>query len=122
MSAALAFEVPQALEAEAPPEERGLARDEVKLLVAARSEGRIVHARFRDLPDFLDAGDLIVVNRSATLPAAVPAYRFPDRQRLELRFSTPAPSPHTASPAASWADYRRTARACSTTSRPAASR
>jgi S-adenosylmethionine:tRNA ribosyltransferase-isomerase len=55
-----------------PPEERGLARDEVRLLV---SEGSThLHARFTDLPTFLRAGDLLVVNRSATLPAALPAH------------------------------------------------
>lgn len=52
-----------------PPEARGLARDEVRLLVA---EPRgVSHGIFRDLPDFLAEGDLVVVNTSATLPAAV---------------------------------------------------
>ncbi len=43
------------------------------MMVAYRGSGEIVHARFRDLPEFLDPGDLLVVNNSATLPAAVPA-------------------------------------------------
>jgi S-adenosylmethionine:tRNA ribosyltransferase-isomerase len=72
---AVAFELPQALEATEPPEMRGLARDEVRLLVASRADGRIEHARFRDLPAFLATGDLLVVNTSATLPAALPATR-----------------------------------------------
>jgi S-adenosylmethionine:tRNA ribosyltransferase-isomerase len=87
---ALAFELPSRLEATRPPEARGLARDEVRLLVATGHDGRIVHSRFRDLPDFLDPGDLVVVNTSATLPAALPAERA-DGTRLELRLSTPAP-------------------------------
>ena len=49
---------PQRLEAHEPPEARGLARDEVRLLVAARGDGRARHARFRELPDFLAPGDL----------------------------------------------------------------
>ena len=49
-----------------PPEARGLRRDEVRLLVA-RPSG-LTEARFRDLPDHLVAGDLVVVNNSATLP------------------------------------------------------
>src|ERR671910_879062 len=69
--AAAAFELPPALEAHEPPEARGLARDEVRLLVATRSDGRLTHARFRDLPDHLGAGDLLVVNTSATVRAAV---------------------------------------------------
>jgi S-adenosylmethionine:tRNA ribosyltransferase-isomerase len=52
-----------------PPEARGLARDEVRLLVA-RSDG-LEHARFRDLACFLRPGDLVVVNTSDTLAAAV---------------------------------------------------
>jgi S-adenosylmethionine:tRNA ribosyltransferase-isomerase len=88
---ALQFELPQRLEAHEPPEARGLARDEVRLLVASGRDGRITHARFRDLPAFLAPGDLIVVNTSATLAAALPAERASDGWRLELRLSTPAP-------------------------------
>ena len=90
MTAALAFELPTALEAHAPPEARGLTRDEVRLMVASRGDGSIEHATFRDLPEFLRAGDLLVVNTSATLPAAVPARRQ-DGSPLELRFATAAP-------------------------------
>jgi S-adenosylmethionine:tRNA ribosyltransferase-isomerase len=85
-----AFELPPRLEAHEPPEARGLARDEVRLLVATRHDGRIAHARFRDLPDFLAPADLLVVNTSATLPAALAA-RGCDGAELELRLSTPAP-------------------------------
>jgi S-adenosylmethionine:tRNA ribosyltransferase-isomerase len=85
-----AFALPERLEAHATPEERGLARDDVRLLVARGSDGRIVHSRARDLPDFLDPGDLVVINTSATLPAALPARR-PDGTPLELRLSTPLP-------------------------------
>jgi len=91
--AALDFALPPALEADRPPEARGLRRDEVRLMVTApgrRGEVAIEHARFRDLPQHLDAGDLLVVNVSATLPAAVPA-ELAGRERIELRFSTEAP-------------------------------
>jgi S-adenosylmethionine:tRNA ribosyltransferase-isomerase len=89
-SDALEFELPAALEAHEPPEARGLARDEVRLLVAERGSGRLSHARFRDLPQFLAPGDVVVVNTSATLPSALPAWRA-DGTELELRLSTPAP-------------------------------
>jgi S-adenosylmethionine:tRNA ribosyltransferase-isomerase len=85
-----AFELPARLEAHEPPEERGLRRDGVRLMVATRHDGRIVHARFADLASFLAPGDLVVVNVSATLPAALPAMRE-DGTRLELHLSTPAP-------------------------------
>jgi S-adenosylmethionine:tRNA ribosyltransferase-isomerase len=90
MTAAVAFELPTVLEAHEPVEARGLARDEVKLMVARRGDGSVTHARFRDLPEFLRAGDLLVINTSATLPAAVPARRS-DGSSLELRFATAAP-------------------------------
>ena len=85
-----AVELPARLEAHEPPEARGVPRDCVRLLVSSRRIGSIVHGRFRDLPRFLAPGDLLVVNTSATLPAAVPATRA-DGAELELRFSTPAP-------------------------------
>jgi len=63
------FTVPPESEARVPPEERGLARDEVRMLVA-RPDG-VEHLRVRDLPTVLHPGDLLVVNTSATVPAAV---------------------------------------------------
>ena len=89
MSAALAFTLPPALEAAEPPEAHGLARDAVRLMVA-RGRGPLVHARFRDLPDHLRPGDLLVINESATIPAALPARRA-DGTALELHLSTPEP-------------------------------
>jgi S-adenosylmethionine:tRNA ribosyltransferase-isomerase len=86
----VAFHLPSRLEAHEPPEERGIARDDVRLLVATRHDGKIVHARFRNLPLFLAPGDVLVINTSATLPAAVPALRS-DGSAVELHLSTPAP-------------------------------
>jgi S-adenosylmethionine:tRNA ribosyltransferase-isomerase len=96
MSAA-AFELPARLEASEPPEARGLARDEVRLMVAHRGDGRLVHARFRDLPDFLRPGDLLVVNASGTLPAALSARRA-DGAALDLHLSTPLPGDEAPAP------------------------
>jgi S-adenosylmethionine:tRNA ribosyltransferase-isomerase len=59
--------------ASGPPEQRGLPRDGVRLLVA--TPDGLAHARFSDLPRYLPAGDLLVVNNSATLPAAVDGRR-----------------------------------------------
>jgi S-adenosylmethionine:tRNA ribosyltransferase-isomerase len=75
------------LEAHEPPEARGLARDEVRMLVATGGAG-LVHARARDLPAHLRAGDVLVVNTSATLPAALPAHS-PADGALALHLSTP---------------------------------
>jgi S-adenosylmethionine:tRNA ribosyltransferase-isomerase len=76
-------------EAREPAEIRGAGRDDVRLLVARRHGGRIDHARFAELPELLDPGDLLVINTSATLPAAVPV-RGPD-SGLRLHLSAPLP-------------------------------
>ena len=67
----IVFDRPETLSAAAPPEMRGLQRDQVRLLVSS-PEGHS-HARFDRLADFLSPGDLIVVNESATIPASLPA-------------------------------------------------
>lgn len=61
------FRSPGAHTAPAPAEERGLPRDGVRLLVG--EGGRITHTTFRELPRHLGAGDLLVVNNSATVAA-----------------------------------------------------
>lgn len=76
-------------EASAPPEARGLARDQVRLLVSP-GEGEPVHARFADLPRFLDPGDLLVVNTSATVAAALDG-TGPDGRPLVVHVSTSLP-------------------------------
>jgi S-adenosylmethionine:tRNA ribosyltransferase-isomerase len=87
---ALELDLAEPLAAHEPPEARGTARDDVRLLVATRHDGRIEHTRFGELPRILEPGDLVVVNNSATLPAALPATRA-DGSMLELHLSTPAP-------------------------------
>ncbi len=74
------FALPPELEADAPPPRR----DGVRLLVAA--PGALRHARFAELGSFLRPGDLVVVNVSATLPAAVDARRA-DGTRVVAHFS-----------------------------------
>jgi S-adenosylmethionine:tRNA ribosyltransferase-isomerase len=69
-----------------PPEERGLARDGVRLL-AATPDG-LAHATFADIGHFLRPGDLLIVNTSATIAAAVDGSRS-DGQLVTAHFSTP---------------------------------
>ncbi|MEU1046086.1 S-adenosylmethionine:tRNA ribosyltransferase-isomerase [Streptomyces sp. NPDC005897] len=63
--------VPQELSARVPVEQRGpgLDRDGVRLLVSRGTE--VAHHAFAELPGLLRAGDLLVVNTSPTLAAAV---------------------------------------------------
>jgi S-adenosylmethionine:tRNA ribosyltransferase-isomerase len=67
------FRVPDESTATAPPEVRGWSRDDVLLLVAR--PGGIEHHRFRDLPDLLEPGDLVVVNNSATVNGEIDGVR-----------------------------------------------
>jgi len=67
----LVFERPENLFARVPPEARGRDRDDVRLLVTLPDGHR--DARFEDLPQFLRAGDLLVVNESAAIPASLSA-------------------------------------------------
>lgn len=75
------FALPPLLEAHEPPEARGRARDGVRLLVGTAAA--ISHHEFHELPELLKPGDLLVVNTSSTLPAAVRL------DRLSVHFSTP---------------------------------
>jgi S-adenosylmethionine:tRNA ribosyltransferase-isomerase len=84
------LELTAALEAAEPPEARGLARDEVRLLVSDVGRDSIEHARFRDLPRWLSQGDLLVVNTSGTLSAALPV-ESTDGRSYDLHLSTRLP-------------------------------
>jgi S-adenosylmethionine:tRNA ribosyltransferase-isomerase len=84
-TALTSFELPDSLSAVEPPEARGVRRDQVRLLV---SDGHaLVHRRFVDLPDQLAAGDLVVVNTSATLPAAVDG-ALPGGRKVVVHFAS----------------------------------
>ncbi|MFD8539027.1 S-adenosylmethionine:tRNA ribosyltransferase-isomerase [Streptomyces rubrogriseus] len=71
MKSPLAVRVPEELSARVPAEQRGpgLDRDDVRLLVSRGTE--VSHHGFAELPGLLRAGDLLVVNTSPTLAAAV---------------------------------------------------
>ncbi len=77
-------------EAHQPPEARGTPRGGVRLLVSRGRTGEITHHAFGDLPEVLLPGDLIVINTSATLPAAV-RVTGSNGHRLAAHFSTPLP-------------------------------
>ena len=92
---ALDFVLPGELVAREPPEARGLARDGVRLLVSDPDTNNVRHATARDLPDFLDADDVLVVNASATINAALDGWRSERGRSTEelvaLHLSSPLP-------------------------------
>ncbi|HEV2087729.1 MAG TPA: S-adenosylmethionine:tRNA ribosyltransferase-isomerase [Cryptosporangiaceae bacterium] len=93
MTAAVCAEPVPALPAETvatgPPEARGFERDGVRMLVAT-PEG-LSHRVVRDLPAVLRAGDVLVLNTSDTLPAALRGVTA-DGERVEVHLSTLDPS------------------------------
>jgi S-adenosylmethionine:tRNA ribosyltransferase-isomerase len=81
------FTLPPELEAHEPAEARGLSRDGVRMLVSRREADEISHHGFGELPDLLLPGDLLVVNTSSTVPAAVRV-----GGGLTVHFSSPRPN------------------------------
>ena len=67
--------LPAELRASLPAELRGLRRDGVRLMVIDRAAESIQHRAFTELGSVLRPHDLLVVNRSRTLPAAIAAQR-----------------------------------------------
>jgi S-adenosylmethionine:tRNA ribosyltransferase-isomerase len=64
-----------------------LARDEVRLLVSRIANDNVVHTRFAHMGEFLRPGDVLVINTSATINAALDA-RTANGTMLELHLST----------------------------------
>lgn len=74
------YELPPELIAQEPIEPR----DASRLLVLDRSTETRQHLLFRDLPDFLNSGDLLVANRSRVVPARLFAQKIPGGGKVEL--------------------------------------
>lgn len=81
------YELPPDLEASEPPEARGLTRDAVRMLVSRRADRSVTPSSFTFLPRFLEPGDLLVINTSGTIPAAVDAV-IPTGTEVVVHFST----------------------------------
>lgn len=80
------FDLPAHLTCPKPTEERNLKRDEVRLLVTTKSR-HIEHTHFRHFPSFLQTGDVLVVNTSATIASALPV-SLPGGRQGKLHISS----------------------------------
>jgi S-adenosylmethionine:tRNA ribosyltransferase-isomerase len=89
----LSFTLPASLEAHEPAEARGLERDEVRLMVSFPDDDTMIHTRFTRFPELLREGDVLVVNTSATIDAALHATRL-NGERIELHLSQRLPDDH----------------------------
>lgn len=65
------YDLPERLIAQTPVEPR----DHSRLLVLNRADGSITHKHFYDLPDYLNPGDVLVINKTRVLPARLYAHR-----------------------------------------------
>jgi S-adenosylmethionine:tRNA ribosyltransferase-isomerase len=75
------YPLPERLIAVRPPERR----EDSRMMVVHRDEGRWEHRRFADFESFLRAGDLVVLNNTRVIPARI----FSDDGRLELLLLEP---------------------------------
>lgn len=66
------YELPAALIAQQPAEPR----DSSRLLVLHRADGHMDHRTFRDIGDYLQAGDLLVANNSRVIPARLHGHKW----------------------------------------------
>jgi S-adenosylmethionine:tRNA ribosyltransferase-isomerase len=73
------FELPDELIAQAPPAARGQSR----LLVLSKASGEIRHSHFERIGEFLQAGDLLVVNNTRVFPARLLGRRVPSGGAVE---------------------------------------
>ncbi len=91
MNTHIKFELPEDLCAVEPAESRGLSRDDVRLLVIDRSNNQYKHAHFNDLSQFLKRSDLLVFNRSRTLPALMHGIDEESGNSIQLRLAEHLP-------------------------------
>ena len=74
------YDLPKELIAQEPASPRDAAR----LMVLSQKDDSIRHKVFRDLPEFLEPGDLLVVNNSKVLPARIVGVKQPTGAVCEL--------------------------------------
>lgn len=74
------YELPEELIAQRPV----TPRDASRLLVADKRTGRLQHKTFRDLPEFLAPGDVLVRNDTRVIPARLLGVKAPTGGRVEL--------------------------------------
>ena len=79
------YELPSELIAQTPLPER----DKARMLVLDRATGEITHQTVRDLPRWLNAGDLLVANNSRVIPARLHAKKAKTGGRVELLLLRP---------------------------------
>jgi len=83
------YELPSELIAQEPPTVRGTSR----MMVLHRSDGRLAHRSVADLPEYLTANDLLILNDTRVFPARVQGHWRDSSGALELLLLEPLPLP-----------------------------
>ncbi len=96
------YELPPELIAQEPPAERGTSR----MMVLHRADGRLEHRRVTDLPEYLNAADLLVLNDTRVFPARLQGLWSDTRGALELLLLEPLPLPEGTTGAAEIACWK----------------
>jgi S-adenosylmethionine:tRNA ribosyltransferase-isomerase len=91
LSKPFTFLLPAELSAKEPPERRGIARDQVRLMVINRNTYQVEHTRFNCIGESLRPGDLLVFNTSRTLPASLDGCEILNKQPIEIRLAQHLP-------------------------------
>jgi S-adenosylmethionine:tRNA ribosyltransferase-isomerase len=81
------FDLPEDLIAQEPAP-----RGESRLLVLSRATGDLVHSTFTRIGEFLQAGDLLVLNNTRVFPARLLGHRVPSGGAVECLLLRPLPS------------------------------
>ena len=74
------YELPLSYIAQTPLEKR----DRSRLMILDRQSGEIRHGVFKDIGNYLKAGDILVVNETRVIPARLFARKLPSGGRVEI--------------------------------------
>ena len=74
------FNLPEVRKAKTPAKNR----DESKLMVLHRESGKIEHKKFKDIVDYFDEGDVIVLNNTKVFPARLFGNKEKTGARIEV--------------------------------------
>lgn len=74
------YELPASYIAQTPLEQR----DRSRLLILQRESGRILHTVFKDIGNYLNAGDVLVINETRVIPGRLFARKLPGGGRVEI--------------------------------------
>ena len=81
------YDLPESLIAQRPSDRR----DGSRLMVVNREDESISHHQFSDFPDFIDAGDCLVLNETKVFPARLRGKKKGTGGQVELLLTQPGP-------------------------------